>query len=657
MLAAMLLRRLLPVLLLAAALAPAPARAAPKQPVGALVATSGTVELRARDEGSELCLDLVTSPGSSNACESDDDGVVVVGEEDSRGAGPAVDFVGAAVPAAAASVEVRRAGKLLVSAPVTAGPAYTGRRAGRTRFALLAVPPGTQREGLRVRALDPGGAPVEVLAPDPAELDGGPRVLLSGRSGGVRWSVGSFERSSPSPAVFDLDHETIQRCLRIRAAGRTDSADSEGTCAGGAPQDAVLEGLFASTSAGAAATQELCHDHFRLLHGAVPGPGARVTAVLGDGRVARARTAPFAEAGTTAYAVVVPAAAAIREVRVQAPGGSVRSLRFSAPPLGVACASGVLGSGLSLGSLLGTNLAEVLSHQPAITPAGPVTTVPGTPGFSVADGAGDSLCVAVSPRPLTSLGCGIVAPGLSDGAGALDSYEHPRAFVLAVPARVARIRFGPKAGPMRELATVEAPGYAGRYAGRVRFAAATLRGFEDLQRTQYLDASGRVLHTERDDTSPADLAAPVRRPVRRLAGAPGHPGLWRTQLGEGADATSCLALTSAGPPKAAQACQTIAIAPATVLVAAPCATHRLSVAVTVPAGARVRIQRGDGARQELRVRRGAALLTLPRGGGLRSVTVVPRRGRALRFPLRAPPASEQCGWTAAATTDGGSSSG
>jgi hypothetical protein len=80
-----------------------------------------------------------------------------------------------------------------------------------------------------------------------------------------------------------------------------------------------------------------------------------------------------------------------------------------------------------------------------------------------------------------------------------------------------------------------------------------------------------------------------------------------------------------------------------VLIDASCTTRRLTVAVAVPAGTRVLASTGGSRIRPIALRRGAGVLALPAGVGLRAMTFV-RKGRRTRLRLDAPPASSQCGW-------------
>ena len=165
--------------LCATAALPAHAADAPKP---AVVATDGGIELAASDDDGELCLVVSPAETSVGACEDARRGVVVTGENPEG-----LVHVGAAVPASATSIEVRRAGRLVGGAATVAGEAYAGAAAGKVRFALARMAPGTPFDGLRVHAKDGAGRLVSVLTSLDGDLLLERRRLLRGRSGPVSW--------------------------------------------------------------------------------------------------------------------------------------------------------------------------------------------------------------------------------------------------------------------------------------------------------------------------------------------------------------------------------------------------------------------------------------------------------------------------------------
>jgi hypothetical protein len=610
----------------------APAPAAVKAPASVVVANDGAIALKAHDDSDgQLCVGIDTAGGSAESCEDSDSGVVVV-----TGATSDMLYAGIATLASAASVELRRAGQLLAAGPTVAGETYHGKRAGKVRFALLRLPAKSPADGLRIRALDAHGALVEVLAPgSEAELVFDRHRLLSGTYAGTRWSIDASQSSALTPSVLDLAHESVSRCadVRIREGG---SSTSSSRCVGTAPRDS-LSLVFDDASL---SSQDSCTPLFRLLHGIVEASVQRVTFLLGDGRRRSARTAPFGDGARIVYALAIPRGAAVRSVTLdRGPAGSTVK-RLAIAPLTVECATGDA-DGFSAYASLGDPFFSPFANLPTVTPPGPVTTVAGTPSFRVADGPGDSLCLALGDLPFNAFSCAIVAPALDELLGAFDSFVSPRSFVIALPARVAAIRISTAEGKTaRTIATVPAPGYKGIYASAVRFAAATVGATRELDNLDLLDAAGNVLHSERDDTSgPADEAARFTG-RQRIAGRAGHPSLWQTNFRAGKSRSHCLALTTGQPPSRAGRCQATRSS-SSVLLHASCVSHRLTVAVTVAEGTRVRA----GGRT-IRLRRGAGLLTLPSKRPLKALTFV-RKGKSQRVRIDAPAGARQCGWSAA----------
>lgn len=632
-------RGLLLTTLVALCTAPGSAPAAPPTPAKApVVARDGAAKLTARDEGRRLCVRLSGDDAFSETCGEKGAGSATVASGD----GTRPPYVGAAVSAGATSVEVRRAGVLLGSGATVAGEAYRGTRAGSVRFALVRLPPGVELDGVRVRALDAAGTAVEVLAPGDRPLITDRGVLVSGRSGRTRWAVRGERSSTLSSSVVDLDHETVSRCVRVTVGGDRGSSSSS-SCTGGSPQDALGD-LFTGALGGASIANE-CRPKFRLLHGVDEANVTGVSVLLGNGRRVATLTAPFAD-GKVVYALVVPAAAAVRSLRVQRSGQKARAVALSVPPLTVTCASGRASSFEPAETLdLPTDISDLIARLPAVTPAGPVATFPGPPPVRVADGPGESLCLALDAQPFNAFGCAVIAPGFEDLTGVVDSYARPRAFALALPASVATVRIAAKGGPPREIPTVAGEGYAGLYAGRVRFAAAAISSFREFDRQELLDAAGKVLYSDTDDTAGAEPMGLKVAASRRLAGTPGRPSLWQTSIRDSERTVRCLALTAGGPPRADRCESTRSGGASSVIVGVPCKTHRLTVAVTAAAGSRVTVDTGRG-RRVLPLRRGAGLLTLPPSRGLRALSIARRGYGTLRIPVRAPPGAKQCGWEA-----------
>ena len=202
-------------------------------------------------------------------------------------------------------------------------------------------------------------------------------------------------------------------------------------------------------------------------------------------------------------------------------------------------------------------------------------------------------------------------------------------------------------GGARDVATIAAGGYAGRYAGHVRIAVTAITGYAELARIDYLDGSGRVLYSEPPNPV-SGLGEPTVSPARRLLGRPGRPSLWQTSIRANGETSRCLTLTDGGPPAKDAPCEDRGRG-LTALLAASCATRRLTVAVGAPAGARVIARLAGGRARALKLRDGAGLLTLSRSSGLRSLSIGRRGARTRTLRMDAPAGVKQCGWRAALT--------
>jgi len=604
-----------------------------------VVARDGDVALDATDEDSQLCLGI--APGGGSFCGRPESGVVVLADEDDAGR-----RLGVAVPAAALSIEVTRAGRLLAAGPTVAGAAYTGKAAGSVRFALVRLPARAPQDGLRVRALDGTGALVAVLAPgDRGELVTDRRRVLAGRSGSVRWTIVSNLSSVLSSSILDLAHESVSRCVEVALHGARGSSLSSISCASANPRDSVM---LLDGPRSEAALEQRCSPGFRLLHGVVAASVKAVGALLGDGRLRPARTALLAGGEQLAYAVVISDAAAVRSVTFEERSGARRTVPLAAAPLTVSCAPGQDDPVTELAGAVTGPLANPFPNLPVVTPVGPVTTIAGAPTIRVADGPGDSLCIALGDQPFTALSCSVVSPFLGELLGTLDDIVRPRALAIVVPARVATVRIAdPDGTNARSVATAPGDGYTGPYAGRVRFAAVKVTSARRLSSLELLDAAGTVLHREGDSTTDPEEEnfEPRLLGAQRVAGRRGAPSLWQTPVRFPQQSTArCLALTAGPRPPRDGRCATIRSA-ATVLLHASCASHRLTVAVGVSTGSRVLINTGRS-RRSLALRRGAGLLTLPSRSPLTSLTIV-RGTHTRRVAIGAPSGRSQCGWSAA----------
>ena len=607
---------------------------------GVVVATEGTVQLVATDDASQLCLELRDSSSDmqSQGCGKPEAGAATSATSPEYG----TQFVGVAVPAAAASVEVRRLGKLVGGGVTVAGEAYTGAAAGSVRFAIARLARGTPYDALRAHAKDAAGALIAVVDVS------GERILdrrrrLSGRAGQVTWSLVEHRQSALAPTAIDPAHETISHCVGVDVRVRRDGGNSGGgttMCTSGRP----VEELVLDLDVYKARAQDRCSPDFRLLHGLVAASVKRVTVLMGDGRRRTAPTARLRDGRRRVWGLAIAPGDAVRSVTLTSSGGAGRTLRQALAPVAVNCA--VLGD-----REVFTDFAFGFSDGlPALTPAGPVATIPGSPAIRIADGPAETLCLAVAGKPFTAVGCELVPALAGDVLRVVDSIEDTRAVAFAVPARVATVRLSSADGKsVRDVATVAGDGYAGRYAGYVRFAAAAFADYDALTRLELLDGAGRILH--REDRIGIPSGGPDVRPLpaRRVAGRAGKPSLWQTATRYGDETLRCVTLTAGPRPSADDECDANR-SDMTVLLDASCTTRRLTVAVAVRTGMRVRAEVGTAAPRRIRLRNGAGLLTLRPGDALRGLRFV-RNGRTTRVALHAPPASRQCGWHAASEVE------
>ena len=365
-----------------------------------------------------------------------------------------------------------------------------------------------------------------------------------------------------------------------------------------------------------------------------------MTALLGDGTRRRARIAQLPGRAEQVYALALGRTHAVRSVQLRSRAGRSRTIKLRAAPLAVVCADRQNTVGIGFGVFRFPSRDDL----PSVTPAGPVTVIPGDPPMRVADGPGDTLCVALGAAPFNALGCAIVGPLSDEVLGIADSLTKPRAFALAVPANVALVRLAGGGRTIAESATVAAPGYVGRYAGLVRFATLKVGPSESfgIGRADYLDAAGEPLY--RDEASSSEPAPTLRvLPARRIAGRAGAPSLWQTTTLDGSQRVRCLQITP-GPRPARDALCTATPTAATVLLDAPCTTHRMTVAIAATPGSRAYAETGSG-RRPIALRNGVGIVTLGPGASLRAVRII-RRGRVKRIEVDAGPVRDQCDWSA-----------
>ena len=615
----------------------APAQAA-EEPEPAVVARDGAVELVASDVDGQLCLALrdAGSELASSACGDAVPGVATPAGRRFDGAA----YIGAALPASAVAADVRRIGRVVGRATTVAGEAYTGMAAGSVRFALLRLDPKVRESGLRVHATDAAGVLAAVVDSGGARLIER-RRLLSGTAGRVRWSLHEERESSLASTVVDLAREEVSRCVSIGVRVR----ERDGSLGGGSGEDvcttgALLDELILDSDILQAREVDRCAPDFRLMHGVVPRSVRRVTVLLGDGRRRVAATAALRDGRRRAWALPVASADAVRAVMLARADAADRRLPEGLAPVTVGCSVTDGGSGWT------SYVFGIGGELPPPAPAGPVTTLAGPPVARIADGPQGTLCLALGDAPFTLFGCEPVAPSLRRLLSVADDPIDPRAVAFAVPANVATVRVSSRDGKLALSIPAVAPeGYTGRYAGRIRIAAATVSRYYDLPRRDLLDDAGRLLQrTDEPRPKPQDVKTRAF-PARRIAGRIGAPSLWEARLRIGTATFGCLTLTAGRRPSPDAACDTYRDSES-VLLDSSCITHRLTVAVAVRPGTRVLADVGAGTPLPLALRDGAGLLTLAPGSPLRSLTFV-RRGSARRVAFDAPPGARQCGWKAA----------
>ena len=92
-------------------------------------------------------------------------------------------------------------------------------------------------------------------------------------------------------------------------------------------------------------------------------------------------------------------------MQLRARSGRTHTIELREPPLTLVCARSAA-TAASASAYTFESLADV----PGVAPAGAVTTIPQNPAIRVADGPGDTLCIAVGAVPFNALGCAIVGP-------------------------------------------------------------------------------------------------------------------------------------------------------------------------------------------------------------------------------------------------------
>ena len=367
-----------------------------------------------------------------------------------------------------------------------------------------------------------------------------------------------------------------------------------------------------------------------LLAGIAPASARTVAVTLGSGRVLRAGTHPAL--GVRAYALALPGGEAIRGARAADRAGVVVATeRLLRAPLRAHC--------------LGPNSAEFSSFDlglgflAGLHAAGPeqVAAEAGGHRLLVADANDPSALCAGLDRITRVLGCG--PPSLDPE---LAIVTRQGAFLAGIfGPDVARVDLRLADDTVQQVATTSAPGYTGRFAGRLRFLFVAQP--DRVRRAVLRDAAGHVLNRSEVLLSSPDLAVTHRR----LAGV----GITARHLEFGTDtqrrAGLCaepvgLSFADVGLPPARLLCDWTA-AGRPVLVLAGCERTRIAILGVVAPGVRPRIILGDGrAFRPLIARLGGARLWIarpPRGAAVTRI-VFGARHRSLALPPRA----QQCGY-------------
>jgi hypothetical protein len=370
---------------------------------------------------------------------------------DALGGGPSgAQAVGGAVRDGVARVEYVLTDGRRVAADTVAVPQLGGRLARALRYFLLQLPAGG--EPVTRRMLDASGRVVNEedglfgLGPgaEPAPLKR-PVRIARGDSGGARWSLYASVRNQLEPVRGEAGRRVPTVCT---ATSRTSS-------------DALACDDASRTTFGVGIEPGCPGRGAALLHG-VAGPGVRVEVLLGDRRLHPARMVAlppgYAQAGARAWVFAVPFDAAVQSVRARTANGRlISALDLNQPPPQLNCEGGDFGVGVF----------ELTSAPapPAFTTPPAVLQPAGGPALTVRD-ADAELCVAVGASsaertclpPLPYLIFSLIATS-RDGSVAGGAVDPAIAAIVATATDGSRHR----------VATDPGAGYAGRYAGLVRF--------------------------------------------------------------------------------------------------------------------------------------------------------------------------------------------
>ncbi|MBJ7519953.1 MAG: hypothetical protein JHC84_09690 [Solirubrobacteraceae bacterium] len=430
------------------------------------------------------------------------------------------------------------------------------------------------------------------------------------------WRVSATLRTSADPLPGQPLHRRRSVCVRAHLAG-----------ARGALACVATTGLVADPS-----FADVCGRSSRIVAGIVPKAGGRVVLVLGDGRRVRARTTALDGLGAPrlqAYAVRVPAGAAIREVELaRAMPGATFALRLRRAPAGLTCAEtgAVAYAGLGGGTL----------DTPA---AGVAVPTAGGGDLYLAETSQD-ICIRIGAPPRGADCVGGASAVRLDG---LIPAEAPGRLAGVVDPRVRSVQVRRRDGTVVVVPTAAPPAGAGpmlsrlrvfSYAGVNRRAPVSVRpvvpvgsaGWWPLQ-DAFEVRTGRVVGR----AGSRDL----RVQYLRLLGAPGQFD------------GRCLVLST---PAGKGVCPVVPNG-FSASVDVRCDTGRALIAGVVPPRTRrVVAVRTDGSRLAATVLRtgpGAGLwyLAVPGSEAVAYITLLDRRGRRVgRVFGTIPAASEQCGY-------------
>jgi hypothetical protein len=522
-------------------------------------------------------------------------------------------FVGGAVNAGAAEVEIGFRGGFVLRLPTLAGEAYTGRYAGRVRFFLGEITlrgKDTDDDPATVRMFDAAGA---VIGADEDESVSRSQRVLRRRAGGALVRAEAVLTSQLDPMALAPEHRSDDLCMTVAVQ----SADDEPEIACQDPDE--LMSLGGRRGCGRLPT---------TLAGFVPADTSTLTVRLGSGRTVSlpARPAAFGKPGRM-VAAVLPRGEGIRSASALDANGRrlARGALLVAPPdrrcppefraedwryYGDAPAR-------RPGMPPGTELAAALAGD-------------GAHRLLVRD-SGEQLCVGIDQLDLDGSDCG-KAPFDADDSRYL--YSDPeRGFAVGIyPAQVAAVDIHFRGGGSVRAPATQGIGYTGRYRAAVHFLLTPIASGQTVERAVMLDAAGRELGAARPDGPGTELklvgrpsTALAAGPVRVIAGAhvdPASPGRF-----------PCVGLLI-GRKRGPCNDEYFSSQESTVTTTVPCDPRRTIVYGIVRSGVkRVEVTLAGGRRVDAR------LAAFPRGLGIKAkvfLAVLDRRVAVTRVRLAGP---------------------